>query len=152
MSGMKKINMYIKRICYCLLIFIISMSISGCSSDVPSEADIRESEILSRVDNTASVDDLITVTYPEENLVNDLLNFSNSHTYGISMVNANMEYKIECIRKVGKDKYYTIHKSDNGGILYMYFTKSRDGYLRNIKDTNKYMVCRWYVSKEVKSM
>ncbi len=89
----------------------------------PSKDAVPESEILSRVNNSDRADDVIKNVYPED----DLRSYNNNSLY---LVNVDMVFKVECIRQV-ENYYYTIHKSDKGGRLYLLYEKDKDtGFLR----------------------
>ena len=101
----------------------------------PQQGTLLEEDLLKRVNNQTPASELITTFYPQ----NELLKF-NSNT--ICMVNVDLDCKIECLRKIGDDKYYSIHKAENGGTLYLLYGRNKDRYLRT-EDT-------WYFHEELK--
>ena len=109
----------------------------------PLENAPSEEIILEKLNNTTSVHELVTTTYPKETLL-------GYYTRYICMVNVDIECKIECIREIGKDRYYTVHKSDDGGILYSLFSRSKDGFLKVGSDNTNTILTNWYVSREVR--
>lgn len=146
--------MSFKRGFIILLIFL--NGISGCAvyqtymPDTSQSANERhqdeliqaEKSILSRINNTDNADSLIKTSYPE----NSLLKYCEKF---MSILDIDMECKIECIRKIGDDQYYTLHRSDNGGILYLLFARNDKGILQVNDNTSYIMQSQWYVSKEI---
>ena len=159
-----------------ILLGVVLMCISGCSYEAavpapntdpsppenistttnrspwnapPFEGAPPEEIVLARIDNTASAHNLISQIYSKETL----LRYYSSPFYSSNtcMVNVDVDCKIECIRKADEDRYYTIHKSDDGGLLYLFFTRGKDGFLEVGGDTNRDTVLtNWYVSDEVR--
>ena len=160
--------MFSRNVCILLLVGFV-MSVSGClkSSDVLGEdeqvitnsaysitsedsSEIEQEDcILDRSNNTSSVDDLITTTYPKELL---LENYVDKMYNYIEMTEINSQCKIECIRKINDQKYYTVQKSSEGGILYSLFTKSDDAFKLggDISDLEKTVIVNWYVEDSLK--
>ena len=106
----------------------------------------KENHITGRSNNITCAYDLITNIYPEEILLKYHESDMFKHTV---MSDLNDECEIECIRKINDNKYYTIHISDTGGILYSLFSKDDNGVFK-IGDNNTDTVLNtWYVSKNI---
>ena len=101
----------------------------------PQQGTLLEEDLLKRVNNETPASELITTFYPQ----NELLKFNY---YTICMVNVDLDCKIECLRKIDDNKYYSIHKADSGGTLYLLYERNEDGYLWTEKT--------WYFHEELK--
>ncbi len=104
----------------------------------------EEISIIEKSNNTSRAYDLITRTYPEE----ALLKFYDKDRFNYTPMTAlNAVCEIECIRKINDNKYYTIHISDSGGILYSMFSKDNNGVFKVSGSSTDDVVNTWYVKK-----
>jgi len=90
-------------------------------------------EILNRTDNTTENENLIKNFYPE----NILLKYNRQD---VSLASINLECPVECIRQIN-NQYYTVHKSKEGGILYLVYEYSENDELKSVD--------HWYIKNDL---
>ena len=136
---MKKINSL------CVLITIILICLSSCSineADFLSQSTKNESAkvtikpnevknisqpmykwMIDMMNNEKLYDELITKDYDENGIVYEYLNDIRSPAAGFQpdINDVNSKYPIECIRSIDDKYFYTIHKTKQGGLFYMFY-------------------------------
>ena len=90
--------------------------------------------ILSRINNTLTCEDLITQTYS----INDIYHRSGfgyyfsakAHSgYFETLQSVNDMCKIECIRDIGDNFYYSVFRIQEGGYVFSFFSKENNNLL-----------------------
>lgn len=95
-------------------------------------------KILEKTNNTKAYNDSIKTTVNIE----DFTNFIKQHTGYFSIEDFNSKYYIECLRKPRSNVLYSVHKTDNDGIIYVFFAG-------NESEKSYHFICWYYVEKNL---
>ncbi len=110
------------------------IKINIAAENVQQNSDIDK--ILERINNTKSYNASIKNTVDIE----DFTNFIKQHTGYFSIEDFNSKYYIECLRKPRTNVLYSVHKTDNDGIIYVFFAG-------NDSEKSYHLIC-WYDVEE----
>lgn len=118
-----------------LLVIVVFSSLTSCAQVSDSEDNSTQSQtssyhlpntapydgeikgILSRIDNTKPYENIITKTVDAE----ELATYLERHSSGLSIEDFNDKYEIECLRQLRDNVVYSIHKTNGGGLLYVFW-------------------------------
>lgn len=107
------------------------------SENVQQNRDIDK--ILEKIDNTKSYNDSIKNTVD----IDDFTDFIKHIGYNFSIEDFNSRYPIECLRKPRNNVLYSVHKTENGGLIYVFFTRSDS-------EKSYRLICWYYVEENLK--
>lgn len=101
----------------------------------------RQKDVLSRVNNKKSYDELITKMVDINTFIQEFEPSPAGYTHIPSLAEIDEKIGIECIRKSKEKNYYSVHKLKQGGLLYIF-------YITFESSNDRLLMHDWFVSQK----